>query len=111
MIDNNPPREIADVFSTHGHSVLFSRDQLGPEASDAEIAAYALNASGLVVTWDKDFMKLRRKNPSLGLVRFQCKEEEAVIRLTAALPFIEFALGRRRNIRISVRRSTVDIEC
>lgn len=76
-VDENLPKEIALLLSSHGHDALTTGDQGWQGIADDELWGRVQTESRWLVTADKEFANLRRYPPGThaGLILLRSSEE------------------------------------
>lgn len=119
LLDEGVPAQVAEVFLTHGHTVIPFESVLTPGVSDELVCAAAQANNALLVAYDNDmkqYVRRRGQGPdrfrNLHLLKFNCPEPMAVARLQEAMSMIvnEWAEAHQKVARrVYVEINTHDI--
>jgi hypothetical protein len=120
LIDQNVAQAVAEVFTSRGHDVQFSRDVLQQNSPDPLIAIAAAMEGLIVITHDSDFRRYRALFPQgfrtqarrmTGRIVLAVDEARASKRVSEVIEVIEFhfAYATSRGIRLMVSISETGI--
>jgi predicted nuclease of predicted toxin-antitoxin system len=96
--DVNVPLSVSTFFAGREHDVRQTRDVFGAQAADAVIVAGAAESRAVVLTMDKDYIRLAQRameagqsrKRSWGLILLRCREPQALARVQVVCDLIEF---------------------
>jgi predicted nuclease of predicted toxin-antitoxin system len=89
MLDENVPRDVADMLSARGHKAEYIRDYVSPGAPDPLVATVSQEVDAILVSFDGDFEKIAPRVPRGQRTRFRklsriwirCGEPQAAQRM------------------------------
>ena len=98
LLDHCIPKAVANVLSERGHEVLSLTDVLPQNSPDPVVAKVAQLNRCVLVAQDRDFKKIVNRIPDgvknnikqLSRISLQCISPKCVIRISAAMSFVEF---------------------
>ena len=108
FLDNCVPDSVGHVLREAGHTVIFQRESIAPDAADTAVALASAQNDAILVTFDRDHSAIAsRFNVSnirlrkLSRIDFACIEPKAAERIKAGLSFIEeeWRLARKSRDR------------
>lgn len=117
LTDNNVPDSVVAVLKRRGHDVVRVRDVIAADAPDPIVAETALQASRVLISWDRDFNHQRFKKPrfaSLHRIAFCCPEPEGAARLKAVIDRVEYEFSKaseERPLLFKIAREKIEIRC
>lgn len=95
-MDEGVPVQVGSVFEKQGHEVVYFKDAVKPGSPDPLVCAAALANDAILVAFDHDMKQLAKRRgvsgerfKRLNLIRLNCPEPMAALRLEAAMSFIE----------------------
>jgi predicted nuclease of predicted toxin-antitoxin system len=119
LLDEGVPAQVADVFSTYGHTIISFESVLTPGVADELVCAAAIANAALLVAYDNDmkqYVRRRGQGPdrfrNLHLLKFNCPEPMAAARLESAMSMIvnEWVVAHEKVARrVYVEINTHDI--
>jgi predicted nuclease of predicted toxin-antitoxin system len=97
ILDENVPRDVADMLLGHGHTAVFIRDYAPPGSPDPLVATVAEQLNAVLISFDGDFQHIAPRVPrgqrsrfkSLSRIWMRCVEPEGAGRLEQALSLVE----------------------
>jgi predicted nuclease of predicted toxin-antitoxin system len=106
ILDENVPRDMADMLIRHGHTAVYIRDYVPPGSPDPLVATVAQELNAVLISFDGDFQHIAPRIPQGQRARFRtlsriwmrCYEPDGADRLEQALSLVEseFALAEQR---------------
>jgi predicted nuclease of predicted toxin-antitoxin system len=106
ILDENVPKDMADMLTKHGHAAAYIRDYAPPGSPDPLVATVAQELNAVLISFDGDFQHIAPRIPrgqrarfrSLSRIWMRCYEPDGAARLEQALSFVtaEFALAQQR---------------
>ena len=113
MLDENVPKDVADMLAVSGHTAEFIRDYVPPGAPDPLVATVSEERDAILVSFDGDFENIAPRIPKGERTRFRklsriymcCGEPQAAQRLEKALGLIqsEYELAKgQRDVRMNM---------
>ena len=114
LLDQNMTLEVGEAFSSHGHDVLFVREELTEHEADRVIWTTATARNVIVVSFDRDFRMIANQISSgqqgalkrrAGLISLSgVRADVAARRVTRLMPEIEFTHDRAvmRRVRFQM---------
>lgn len=116
LTDQNVPEDVVNVFRTHGHHVLLSREVFRQDSPDPLIALGGAIEGLIIVTHDKDFKRLSKLLPQgfkglegsrhYGRIQLACDELIAADRVDELMSIIEAhydsASRRRKRLMLQI---------
>ena len=104
ILDENVPRDMADMLIRHGHSAVYIRDYVPPGSPDPLVATIAQELNAVLISFDGDFQHIAPRVPqgqrsrfrTLSRIWMRCFEPDGADRLEQALSLVEaeFALAQ-----------------
>lgn len=107
FLDNDVPVSVRRMLE-HQHHECWTAEQAGlaAESQDDNLTVYAVDRHAVLVTLDKGFTRIRRRNPVGRHIRLRCPEPEAALlleeRLTEILRYL-----RREHVTLIVSRQGI----
>jgi hypothetical protein len=107
MLDENVPRDVANMLQSCGHKAEFIRDYVPPGAPDPLVATVSEELEAILVSFDGDFENIAPRIPQGQRTRFRklsrifmcCGEPQAAQRLEKALGLVEAEYDLAKNQR------------
>lgn len=109
ILDENVPRDMADMLIEQGHSAVYIREYVPPGSPDPLVATVAQELNAVLVSFDGDFQNIAPRVPQGQRTRFRtlsriwmrCFEPDGAERLQEGLSLVEseFALASQRRDR------------
>lgn len=106
ILDENVPKDMADMLIKHGHTAVYIRDFVPPGSPDPLVATVAQELDAVLISFDGDFQTIAPRIPhgqrtrfrTLSRIWMRCYEPDGADRLEQALSFVttEFALAQQR---------------
>jgi predicted nuclease of predicted toxin-antitoxin system len=106
ILDENVPKDMADMLIRHGHTAVYIRDYVPPDSPDQLVATVAQELDAVLISFDGDFQHIAPRIPKGQRTRFRtlsriwmrCFEPDGANRLEQALSLAEseFALAQQR---------------
>jgi predicted nuclease of predicted toxin-antitoxin system len=106
LLDENVPKDMADMLIRHGHTSVYIRDYVPPGSPDQLVATVAQELNAVLISFDGDFQTIAPRIPkgqrtrfrSLSRIWMRCFEPDGADRLEQALSLVEseFALAQQR---------------
>jgi predicted nuclease of predicted toxin-antitoxin system len=107
ILDENVPRNVADMLLGHGHTAVFIRDYVPPGSPDPLVATIAEELNAVLISFDGDFQHIAPRVPhgqrarfkSLSRIWMRCIEPDGAERLEEALSLVEaeFMLSQQKR--------------
>jgi predicted nuclease of predicted toxin-antitoxin system len=104
MLDENVPKDVADMLNGHGHRAEFIREYVPPGAPDQVVATASQELEAILVSFDGDFEIIspripkgqRRRFRKLSRIWIRCNEPQAAARFLKVIDFVatEFSLTK-----------------
>ena len=106
ILDENVPKDVADMLLGHGHTAVFIRDYVPPGSPDPLVATVAEHLNAVLISFDGDFQHIAPRVPhgqrarfkSLSRIWMRCFEPDGADRLKEALSLVdtEFTLAQQK---------------
>ncbi len=115
LLDENMSAEVAEVLRAEGHLAEDVREHLESGAPDEWVMVAADNLGAVVLTFDRDFLRLATRRPSGNVLRHRragrvvlaCPPPRVVERLRVSLPLL--VAEHSRSVTLSDPRVLAEI--
>ena len=105
LTDNDVPDSVGDMLRTLGHDVVRVRDVMAADATDPVVAAAAIQASRILVSWDRDFNHQRfltSRFERLCRIGMCCPKPEGAKRIKDLIDIVEFVVARAMGTPVTI---------